>query len=211
MAFLDWFLHLDRVLGSVIQEYGVTTYALLTAIIFGETGLIIAPLLPGDSLLFAAGSFSALGALNIFVLWAILIAAAFLGDTFNYWVGRTFGLRVFKRFEGRILKREYLERTERFYKKHGTRTIVLARFMPIVRTLAPFVAGVGQMPYSTFLMYNLVGGVAWVTLFLMGGYFFGSIPFVKKNFTLVILTIIAISFIPMVIEYMRGRGRSKSL
>lgn len=209
MMLLEPFLHLDRVLGSVIEGYGAATYALLTLIVFAETGLVVTPFLPGDSLLFAAGSFSALGSLNIFIVWALLVAAAFFGDTFNYWVGRTFGLRVFKRFEGTFLKAEYLTRTQTFYRKHGTRTIMLARFMPIIRTLAPFVAGVGQMPYMTFLRYNLLGGIAWVSLFLVGGYFFGSIPFVKKNFTLVILVIVLLSLIPLFYESFRAKRSLK--
>jgi len=211
---IDLFLHLDEHLNSVIQTYGVWTYLLLFLIIFMETGVVIFPFLPGDSLLFAAGTFAAPkdgspGALNIYVLIILLSLAAILGDTVNYWIGHFIGPKAF-RGEVRFLKKEYLDRTHAFYEKHGGKTIILARFIPIIRTFAPFVAGIGAMTYSHFITYNVVGGVVWVTLFTLGGYFFGSIPFVQENFTLVVLAIIFISVMPGVIEFMRERSRSSS-
>jgi membrane-associated protein len=175
-----------------------------------ETGLVVFPFLPGDSLLFAAGTFAspALGSpLNIVVLWILLCAAAILGDTVNYWIGHFIGPRAFSG-EFRFLKKEYLDRTHEFYKRHGGKTIVLARFIPIIRTFAPFVAGIGEMSYGRFLSYNLSGGILWVTIFTLGGYFFGNLPFVKENFSVVVIAIIVISVMPMVVEYIRGRMRS---
>jgi membrane-associated protein len=207
--FIDLFLHLDRHLSVVIQTYGTWTYLLLFFIIFMETGFVVTPFLPGDSLLFAAGTFAspALGsALNIWVLYLLLILAAVAGDTANYWIGHFIGPRAFSG-EVRFLKKEYLERTEAFYQKHGGKTIVLARFIPIIRTFAPFVAGVGKMSYPHFISYNVIGGIAWVTLFTWGGYFFGNLPFVKENFSFVVLAIIFISVLPAIIEVMRSRMR----
>jgi membrane-associated protein len=178
-------------------------------IIFLETGLVITPFLPGDSLLFAAGAFAALGALNVWVLFVLLSVAAILGDTVNYWIGHYIGPRAFSG-NIRFLKKEYLDRTHAFYEKYGGKTIILARFIPIIRTFAPFVAGIGAMTYSKFIVYNVVGGIAWVGIFLFGGYFFGNLPFVKDNFTIVILAIIGISVLPGVIEYLRERSRSKA-
>ena len=204
--FIDFILHLDQHLNEIIQNYGAWTYAILFLIIFMETGFVVTPFLPGDSLLFAAGTFAALGSLNIWLLWALLFIAAVLGDTVNYWIGKKVGPRAFEQ-DIRFLKREYLERTQGFYDKHGGKTIVLARFVPIVRTFAPFVAGVGTMKYSRFIVYNLVGAFLWTGLFLWLGYFFGNIPFVKENFELVIVVIILVSIVPMVIEYVRSRSR----
>jgi membrane-associated protein len=207
--FIDLFLHLDEHLSVVIQNYGTWTYLLLFFIIFMETGFVVTPFLPGDSLLFAAGTFAspALGsALNIWVLYLLLILAAVAGDTANYWIGHFIGPRAFSG-EVRFLKKEYLERTEAFYQKHGGKTIVLARFIPIIRTFAPFVAGVGKMSYPHFISYNVIGGIAWVTLFTWGGYFFGNLPFVKENFSFVVLAIIFISVLPAIIEVMRSRMR----
>jgi membrane-associated protein len=207
--FIDLFLHLDEHLSVVIQTYGTWTYLLLFFIIFMETGFVVTPFLPGDSLLFAAGTFGspALGsALNIWVLYVLLIVAAVAGDTANYWIGHFIGPRAFSG-EVRFLKKEYLERTEAFYQKHGGKTIVLARFIPIIRTFAPFVAGVGKMSYTHFVSYNIIGGIAWVTLFTWGGYFFGNLPFVKENFSFVVLAIILISVMPAIIEVMRSRMR----
>ncbi len=204
--FIDWFLHLDHRLGVVIATQGAWTYGLLGVIIFLETGLVVAPFLPGDSLLFAAGTFAGIGALSIWILLPMLILAAILGDTLNYWVGRKYGLKVYQRFQGRLLKPEYLERTQKFYKKHGSRMIVLARFVPIVRTLAPFVAGVGEMPYSTFIRYNILGGIAWVTLLTMIGYCLGTVSVVRRHFSLVTIGIVLISLLPMVIESWRRRN-----
>jgi membrane-associated protein len=207
---IDLFLHLDEHLSLIIQTYGAWTYALLFLVIFMETGFVVTPFLPGDSLLFAAGTFAspALGSpLNILFLWLLLCLAAVAGDTVNYWIGHFIGPRAFSG-EIRFLKKEYLDRTHAFYERHGGKTIVLARFVPIIRTFAPFVAGVGAMSYAHFISYNVIGGIAWVTLFTFGGYFFGNLPFVKENFTFVILAIILISVMPAVVEYVKERRRS---
>jgi membrane-associated protein len=206
---IDFFLHLDQHLNEIIQTYGVWTYAILFAIIFMETGLVVTPFLPGDSLLFAAGTFAALGSLNVWILWVVCFVAAVLGDTVNYWIGNKVGPRAFEQ-DVRFLKREYLEKTQRFYDKHGGKTIVLARFVPIVRTFAPFVAGVGAMHYGRFLTYNVVGAFLWTGIFIWLGYFFGNIPFVQENFELVIVVIILVSVVPMAIEYVRSRARKQS-
>ena len=205
---MDLFLHLDEHLSVIILDYGVWTYGILFLVIFLETGLVITPFLPGDSLLFAAGTFAALGSFNVFLLFGLLFVAAVIGDTVNYWIGHKIGPRVFEQ-DIRFLKREYLERTQRFYEKHGGKTIVLARFVPIVRTFAPFVAGVGTMPYSRFIAYNVLGGFLWTAIFIFGGYFFGNIPIVRQNFELVILAIILLSVLPMLVELVRGRNHRK--
>ena len=207
---IELFLNLDEHLSAIIQNYGTWTYLLLFLVIFMETGLVITPFLPGDSLLFAAGTFAspALGsALNIWILWASLCIAGILGDTVNYWIGHAIGPRAFSG-EIRFLKKEYLDRTHEFYEKHGGKTIILARFVPIIRTFAPFVAGVGSMTYGHFISYNLIGGILWVTLFTWGGYFFGTLPFVQQNFTLVVLAIIMISVMPAVVEVIKERART---
>jgi membrane-associated protein len=204
---IDLFLHLDKHLSQIIQNYGVWTYLLLFLVIFMETGFVVTPFLPGDSLLFAAGTFAspALGSsLNIFLLWALLCTAAILGDTVNYWIGHFIGPKAFKG-EVRFLKKEYLDRTHDFYEKHGGKTIIIARFIPIIRTFAPFVAGIGAMNYGRFITYNVVGGVAWVTIFTFGGYYFGNLPFVKENFSLVVIAIIFISVVPMIFEFIKQR------
>jgi membrane-associated protein len=206
---IDLFLHLDEHLSAVIEAYGVWTYVLLFAIIFMETGLVITPFLPGDSLLFAAGTFAGMGSLNIWVLLISLSVAAILGDTVNYWIGHYIGPKAFSG-EIRFLKKEYLDRTHAFYEKHGGKTIILARFIPIIRTFAPFVAGIGAMTYGHFITYNIVGGIAWVAIFTLGGYFFGSMPFVQENFTYVVLAIILISVMPGVIEFLRERAKNSS-
>jgi membrane-associated protein len=208
-TFVDLFLHLDKHLSAVIQSYGTWTYLLLFLIIFMETGLVVTPFLPGDSLLFAAGTFAspALGSpLNIVLLFVLLCIAAVLGDTVNYWVGHFIGERAFSG-NVRFLKKEYLERTQEFYERHGGKTIILARFVPIVRTFAPFVAGVGKMSYGHFIAYNVIGGIGWVAIFTLGGYFFGNLSFVKNNFTLVVLVIIFISVLPAIIEVFKERSR----
>jgi len=201
---VDFVLHLDKYLNLIIQSFGLWTYLILFVIIFIETGLVVTPFLPGDSLLFAAGAFAATGVMDVKLLYVLLVAAAILGDTVNYWIGHYIGPRVFST-NTRFLKKEYLERTQAFYEKHGGKTILLARFIPIIRTFAPFVAGVGQMRYGYFLTYNVVGGFLWVTIFLLGGYFFGNLPFVERNFSLVIIAIVLISVLPAVVEYLRNR------
>lgn len=203
----DIFIHLDEYLGEIIRNYGTWTYALLFLIIFMETGFVVTPFLPGDSLLFAAGTFAGMGDLNVVVLIILLAIAAILGDTINYWIGHFIGPKAFSG-NIRFLKKEYLERTHEFYEKHGGKTIILARFIPIIRTFAPFVAGVGAMTYWRFITYNIVGGIVWVLIFTLGGYFFGNIPAVQENFTLVILAIIFISVLPGIIEFLRERSRS---
>jgi len=207
-TFVDLFMHLDKHLGGIIQQYGVWTYLLLFLVIFCETGLVVTPLLPGDSLLFAAGTFAALGSLKVEWLYILLSVAAIGGDTVNYWIGHYVGPKVFSKEDVRFLNKEYLDRTHRFYEKHGGKTIILARFIPIIRTFAPFVAGIGRMTYGHFISYNVFGGLAWIAVFLFGGYYFGNIPVVKNNFTLVILAIIFISVLPVVIEFLNQRYRS---
>lgn len=203
---LEFFLHLDKHLATIIQDYGVWTYMLLFLVIFLETGVVVTPFLPGDSLLFAAGALAALpgSPLNVGLLFVLLAAAAVLGDTVNYWIGHSIGPRAFSG-NVRFLKKEYLDRTHQFYEKHGGKTIVLARFIPIIRTFAPFVAGVGAMSYGRFISYNVFGGVLWTALFIFGGYFFGNLPVVQRNFTLVIVAIIFISVLPGVYEFLRSR------
>jgi membrane-associated protein len=217
--FVDVFLHVDVHLRSLIEDYGTWTYLILFAVVFCETGLVVTPFLPGDSLLFAAGAFAnpasahGLGTLNAFVLVGLLGLAAVLGDTVNYWVGYWAGPEVFRKDTGRFFKREHLERTHRFYEKHGGKTIVLARFVPIVRTFAPFVAGIGRMHYGHFFAYNVLGGALWVSLFVGAGYSFSQIPVVRERFTLVILAIVAVSVLPIFVEYVRHRreaGRASS-
>lgn len=206
--FIDIFLHLDRHLSGVIQAYGGWTYLILLLIIFCETGLVVTPILPGDSLLFAVGTFAALGDLRLDYILIGLTIAAILGDTVNYAIGHYMGPKVFTKTNSRIFKKEYLDKTHRFYEKYGAKTIIFARFVPIVRTFAPFVAGIGAMSYGKFLTYNIVGGVAWIFLFVLGGYFFGGLEIVKKNFTMVILAIIVLSIMPGVIEYIRSRRQT---
>jgi membrane-associated protein len=204
--FVDLFLHLDTHLSQVIAQYGTGTYLILFLIVFCETGLVVTPFLPGDSLLFAAGTFAALGQLDLWLMMLLLAGAAVLGDTVNYWVGSAIGPRAFSG-ELRFLKKEHLDRTRAFYEKHGGKTIILARFVPIVRTFAPFVAGVGTMSYRHFLLYNIAGAVLWVGLLVPAGYFFGNIPVVRENFTIVILAIVALSVMPVAVEALRGRRR----
>lgn len=207
---LDIALHLDRYLSEIIKAYGLWTYAILFFVIFLETGFVVVPFLPGDSLLFAAGSFAALGAFRLPLLILILSAAAVLGDTVNYWIGHRVGPKVFGREKARFFKKEHLDRTHAFYKRHGGKTIIIARFIPIIRTFAPFVAGIGRMSYGRFLAFNVVGGVAWVLGFVLAGYFFGTIPFVKRNFSLVIIAIIAISTVPVAVAALRQRTGKKA-
>ncbi len=206
--FIELVLHLDKYLGQIIQDYGIWTYLFLFIIIFMETGFVITPFLPGDLLIFAAGTLAGLGYMNIWVLYLVLCSAAILGDTVNYWIGHYIGPRAFSG-NIRFLKKEYIDRTHVFYEKHGGKTIIIARFIPIIRTFAPFVAGVGAMTYPKFITYNVVGGMAWVALFLFGGYFFGNLPFVQQNFSFVLLAIIFISVMPAVIEIINSRQQAK--
>ena len=204
---LDILLHLDRHLDTIIQQYGVWTYLILFLIIFCETGLVVTPILPGDSLLFAVGTFAARGALDLGLLLVLLSVAAVAGDTVNYAIGYRVGPQIFRKEGVRFLDREYLDRTHRFYERHGAKTIVIARFVPIIRTFAPFVAGVGRMSYARFVTYNVAGGVGWIAALVLGGYLFGNISVVRQNFTLVIFAIIVLSILPGVIEFLRQRSR----
>ena len=204
---MDFILHIDAYLAQIIATYGAWTYAILFTIIFVETGLVIFPFLPGDSLLFAAGTFAALGSLNIWVLMGLLMFAAVLGDTVNYSIGHYLGDRA---YNIKWIKKEYLDKTHAFFEKHGGKAIFLARFVPIVRTFAPFVAGIGKMTYGYFITYNLVGGVTWVAIFTLLGYFFGNLEFVQKNFELVIIAIILISVLPMGYEWLKARRETKA-
>lgn len=214
MEFIDTlinlFLHLDDRLKDIIDSYGVWTYGIMFVVIFCETGLVVAPFLPGDSLLFAAGAFAATTVLDPVTLTFVLILAAVMGDSANYWIGERIGERAFEPGRYRFLKPEYLEKTHRFYEKYGGKTIVIARFVPIVRTFAPFLAGVGSMSYRYFLTYNVVGGILWVVILVWCGYLFGNLSFVRNNFSWVILAIIVLSVMPAVIEYLRDRRHSRS-
>ena len=211
-SIIDFVLHIDKYLSVFVQQYGTLTYAILFVVIFCETGLVVTPFLPGDSLLFAAGALAASldtgGVLSPFALFVILAIAAVLGDTANYMIGHFIGRKLLER-NVPFLKKEYIDRTYEFYEKYGGKTIILARFVPIVRTFAPFVAGVGKMNYSRFITYNVVGGIAWVAIFVFLGYLFGNVPFVKQNFEIVTLGIVFVSVLPMVFEYVKARRRPK--
>lgn len=203
---IDFVLHIDVHLAEIITTFGLWTYAILFVVIFIETGLVITPFLPGDSLLFAAGALtSSLHVMDIKLLYLLMVIAAVAGDTANYWIGRYFGPKVFARF----IKKKYLDQTHAFYEKHGGKTIFLARFVPIIRTFAPFVAGIGKMSYGHFISYNIVGGIVWPAIMLFGGYFFGQIEFVQKNFSLVAVGIIIVSFIPIFVEWIKASRESK--
>jgi membrane-associated protein len=205
---IDFVIHLDKYLEVIIKTFGIWSYLVLFVVIFIETGLVITPFLPGDSLLFAAGALAAIGAFEVVPLFILLAVAAILGDTANYWIGHYFGPRVFNE-KIRFLKKEYLEKTQAFYEKHGGKTILLARFVPIVRTFAPFVAGVGKMRYGYFISYNVFGGILWTAIFIFAGYFFGNIPLVKDNFSIVIIAIVLVSVLPAVYEYLKERAKTK--
>src|SRR3989338_1877669 len=205
---IDFVLHIDKYVGALAETFGLFTYAILFLIIFLETGLVITPFLPGDSLLFVLGAFSAQGTFNVLLLFILLVIAAILGDSVNYWIGNYFGEKVFA--NSRFFRQEHLERTKEFYRKHGGKAIVLGRFAPIIRTFVPFVAGVGKMNYPRFLTYNILGAIVWIALFLFAGYFFGNLPLVEKNLTMIIYIIVVISFIPIILEYIRHK-RSKKL
>jgi membrane-associated protein len=200
---LEIIIHLDRHLFDLCTQYGAWVYAILFVIIFCETGLVVTPFLPGDSLLFAVGSLAAINALDLPTSMLLLAAAAVLGDTVNYWIGDYVGPKVFHQERSRFLNKEYLVRTHQFYEKHGGKTIIIARFLPIIRTFAPFVAGIGSMTYRRFLLFNVIGGALWVSLFVPAGYFFGSVPLVKNNFSIVIIALVLIPGIPAVVEVMR--------
>lgn len=202
---MDLILHLDVYLSQIVSTYGSLTYGILFAIVFAETGLVVTPFLPGDSLLFAAGAIASLGSLNIGIVVAILLAAAVLGDTVNYWLGHFFGQKIVDNPKIKFVNQEHIDKTETFFKKYGGKTIILARFVPIVRTFAPFVAGVGSMEYKKFIVYNVAGGMGWVMLFTFAGYYFGNIPVVQKNFHYVVFAIIALSLIPFAAQYIKRR------
>jgi membrane-associated protein len=203
--FFDIVLHLDKHLTVLIQTYGTWVYLILFLIIYCETGLVVTPFLPGDSLLFVAGTLAGLGALDVHVLFALLVVAAFSGDNTNYWIGRYVGPRVFSRERSRLFNPDHLVRTQRFYDRHGGKTVILARFMPIIRTFAPFVAGIGRMIYAKFMFYSFSGSIFWIGFFVYGGYYFGNIPVVKNNLTLFIIGIVVVSIAPGAIEYLRQR------
>jgi len=209
-SLIDFIIHIDKHLAEVAAQYGGWAYGILFLIVFCETGLVVTPILPGDSLLFAAGALATKGAFNIHFLVILLLAAAIIGDAVNYTIGRRLGPKVFEKNDSRIFKPKYLERTHQFFEKYGSKTIVLARFVPIVRTFAPFLAGVGAMGYRQFAVYNVIGAILWVCLFTYGGYLFGSMPFVERNFKLVILAIIVLSILPAIIEILRARREGRS-
>jgi membrane-associated protein len=210
-AGLDFILHIDKHLGDLIQTYANGTYLILFLIVFAETGLVVTPFLPGDSLLFAAGLFAGLGKINIGILYIVLLAAAVLGDSANYAIGKYLGPRLFRSETARFFKKEHLEKTHKFYEKYGPKTIILARFVPIVRTFAPFVAGIGTMHYRTFFLYNVVGGVLWVSICVFAGYFLGTFEIVRKNFEIAVLLIIAISVLPIMLEFWKARKEARSV
>jgi membrane-associated protein len=203
-AVFNFILHIDTHLGQIIQNYGVLSYLFLFVIVFAETGFVFTPFLPGDSLLFAAGAFAALGSFNLFLLLGLLWIAAFLGDTTNYWIGHFFGQKIIDNPKFPI-NQKHIDKTQKFYDKHGGKTIFLARFIPIIRTFAPFVAGIGKMEYKRFISYNAVGGLAWVFGFTLLGYFFGNFPKVKENFSMVVIAIVLLSVAPIIIEFVRAR------
>ncbi|MGA2171704.1 MAG: DedA family protein [Sedimentisphaerales bacterium] len=210
LRLIDFLLHLDKHLSYIIENYGLWCYAIFFLIIFCETGLVVMPFLPGDSLLFALGALAAAGSLKLTSILPLLAAAAVLGDNTNYWIGFFVGPKIFHKENVRILNKKHLDRTHQFYEKHGGKTVIIARFMPIFRTFAPFVAGIGRMTYWRFLAYSIAGTIAWTGIFIMGGFCFGNIPFVKRNFSMVILAIIILSIMPAVIEVIREKRRHKN-
>ncbi len=209
MEIFDFILHIDEYLATIIELFGVWTYLILFAIIFAETGFVVTPFLPGDSLLFAVGALAGGGFLNIGYVYFILLAAAIIGDTVNYWIGHYIGPKVFSRENSRFFNKAYLEKTRAYFELHGGKTIIFARFLPIIRTFAPFVAGIGKMHYSTFLLYNVVGALLWVTSLTFAGYFLGGLPFVKANFEYMIFGIIALSLLPLLVEYIKHKRGPK--
>lgn len=209
-SFIDIVLHLDRYLQVLIQNYGVWIYLILFLIIFCETGLVVTPFLPGDSLLFVAGALAATGSMHVHTLFLVLVAASILGDNTNYWIGRFFGPKVFSRHGSLLLNPKHLERTQGFYDRHGGKTVVIARFVPIVRTFAPFVAGIGRMLYPRFVMFAVIGALLWIGSLVYAGYFFGNIPWVKNNLSLVIIGIVVLSILPGIIEFLRRRFSTRT-
>lgn len=205
--FIDIIIHLDIHLVNISSQYGLAVYAILFFVILAETGFVVTPFLPGDSLIFAAGALSAVGSLNIILIIALLATAAILGDTANYWIGHFLGKKIVATSNFPLIKKKHIEKTERFFEKYGGKAIILARFVPIVRTFAPFVAGVGTMHYKKFITFNFIGGLLWVFLFALAGFFFGNIPFIKENFHYVILVIIGISVLPMVVEFAKSKAK----
>ena len=209
-TFINAILHLDKYLNVIIQNYGMWTYGLLFLIIFCETGLVLTPFLPGDSLLFATGALASTGSLNIFALFAIFFVAAVMGDTANYHIGKKIGNGILEKESVKFINKEYLNKAQNFYKKHGSMTIVLGRFIPIIRTFVPFVAGIGKMKYSNFITYNILGGFLWVTLMLGGGYFFGGLPFIKDHFSFVVIAIISMSAIPVIVAFINSKSHASN-
>jgi membrane-associated protein len=201
LSAVDFIIHLDKHLGEIIQAFGKWSYLLLFVIVFAETGLVITPFLPGDSLLFVVGTFTALGSFDLFWVFIVLVSAAIIGDTVNYAVGKYFGRRIMTKGGGKFFKKEYVEETHKFFERHGGKTIILARFVPIIRTFAPFVAGIGGMDYRKFVVYNITGAFLWVSIFLFGGYFFGNIPFVKDNFLIAIGGMMLVSAVPIFLAF----------
>lgn len=206
----DFILHIDKHLGEIIQQYRTWSYLILFFIIFAETGFVFTPFLPGDSLIFAAGTFAAIGAFNIGILFCVLAGASICGDTTNYWIGNFIGPKIFQREKIRFLKKEYLTKTHIFYEKHGGKTIILAKFMPIIRTFAPFVAGIGSMTYRRFIIFNVTAAIIWIGIFLSLGYYFGNLPFVKNNFSIVILAIIIVSVMPGIVKFIQHKFFNKA-
>ena len=209
-SLIDFVLHIDQHLIELTQTYGLWIYAILFLIVFCETGLVVTPFLPGDSLLFAAGAVAALGGMNVHMAAALLLAAAVIGDAANFAIGKYFGEKLFAKPDSRVFKREYLDKTHAFYEKYGGKTIILARFVPIVRTFAPFVAGMGDMHYGRFIRYNIIGALVWVGLLTYAGYFFGELPAVKNNFGLVVIGIIVVSVLPMAVEIAKAKWGKKA-
>ncbi|NFI53209.1 DedA family protein [Clostridium botulinum] len=205
---VDIFIHMNKYIGMIINNYGMQTYLILFIVIFCETGLVVTPFLPGDSLIFAAATFAAMGALNIYILVILLIFAAVLGDTVNYEIGRLFGNKLIK---SNIVKKDHIEKTNKFYEKHGVKTIMFARFIPIVRTIAPFVAGIGKMNYKDFILFNVIGGILWVMILSICGYFFGNIRFVRNNLSLILIGMIIISILPAVIVFINEKRKNSSV
>lgn len=205
LSIVDFVLHIDTHLGEIIIQYGVASYAILFFIIFAETGFVFTPFLPGDSLLFAAGAFAAIGSFNVVILLFVLWLSAILGDTTNYWIGHFFGQKIIDNPKIPLINQDHIDKTQKFYKKHGGKAIFLSRFVPIVRTFAPFVAGVGKMDYKKFIEFNVTGGFVWVFGFTLLGYFFGNIPAVKDNFSLAVLAIIALSVLPIIVEFVKAK------